>query len=263
MRYKILCFLIFIIILLLGLKSYETWNQPFEIIPEKGVVKKAETKPEMSQITGNPKNLPPLESIILISEKNIFNPERKDFPIPIFPPGGEPPKKPVARPQVILYGLTIAEDYQSATIANPGRPIKKGEKEMMTLKVGGQVGEYRLAKILPDRIMLEAAEDSFEVLLYDPKMPKKRIDVKTEVKPATVTTISPIPPLPQITEAPKPTTPREPTLERVAPPQPPPMTPPIIPPAPRRGGSPFYPPSGVQPRGVPLPVAPTQELGEI
>ena len=45
----------------------------------------------------------------------------------------------------------------------------------MILKIGDRIGEYKLAKILPDRIALEAMEDAFEVLLCDPAKPKKRI----------------------------------------------------------------------------------------
>ena len=45
---------------------------------------------------------------------------------------------------------------------------------MMTVKLGDQIGEFKLAKILPDRITMEAAGDSFEVLLYDPRTPKTK-----------------------------------------------------------------------------------------
>jgi hypothetical protein len=57
----------------------------------------------------------------------------------------------------------------------------------MGLKVGEMVGEYKLAKILPDRIILDEAGDSFEVLLYESKMSKRRSDVKTDNRPVTVT----------------------------------------------------------------------------
>lgn len=34
---------------------------------------------------------------------------------------------------------------------------------------------------------MEAGEDSFEIFLYDPKTPKKRVDIKTESKPGAIT----------------------------------------------------------------------------
>ena len=49
----------------------------------------------------------------------------------------------------------------------------------MTLKIGEKIGEYKLAKILPDRITMEATGDSFDVLLYDPKVPKKKPEIRT------------------------------------------------------------------------------------
>jgi hypothetical protein len=61
----------------------------------------------------------------------------------------------------------------------------------MTLKIGDRIGEYKLAKILPDLIALEAMEDTFEVLLYDPSKLKKRIYTRTESKPAAITTSIP------------------------------------------------------------------------
>lgn len=134
------------------------------------------------------KNPASLQSQLFIAEKNIFHPERKEFPIL-----GGGTKKPIVRPQIVLYGVTLAGDYQSASVANPGMPLKKGERELMTVKVGNQVGEYKLAKILSDRITMEAEGDSFEVLLYDPRMPKRRMDVKIEAKPATITSTQPLP----------------------------------------------------------------------
>lgn len=262
MKYRILCLLLLILIFLLALKNYETWTRPAEMITEKRPLKRPETKPEPTQTTGTSQKPPSLEPVVLISEKNIFNPDRKDFPVVTGAVAGmELTRKSTPRPQVVLYGVTISEDFQSATIANPGKPLKKREREILTLKLGERIGEYKLAKISPDRIMLESAEDNFEVLLYDPAMPKRRVEVKTEVKPATVTSTLPTAPPPPAqvlplrpapVEPPKPTPPREPSPERVVPPPAPPtqFTPPVTPsvPAPsfQRGRTPFYPPSGPQ-----------------
>src|SRR5208337_367328 len=101
--------------------------------------------------------------------------------------------------------------YQAASIANPGRPLRKGERETFSVKPGERIGEYRLTKILSDRITLEAEGDTFEVLLYDSKMPKKRTDVRTEVKPSAPSGTQPVPagPPPHTTAtAPTPTPPR-------------------------------------------------------
>ena len=180
LRYGILNLLVFIIIILLASKTYKTWIDPIEVTPEKIGIKKPVERIESPPIAEDKKESPNLYPHIIISGKNIFSPDRKDFPVP-------EGRKPIVRPQVILYGVTMADDYQSACIGNSVSPLKKGEREAMTVKIGDRIGEYRLAKILPDRIALEAMEDTFEVLLYDPSKPKKRIYAKSETKPAAIT----------------------------------------------------------------------------
>ncbi len=209
----------------------------------------------------------------VLVEKNIFSPERKEFPIQVVSPMGSV-KKPPARPQVVLYGVTLAGDYQSASIVQPGRPLRKGERELMTLKVGDKVGEYQLTKILSDRITLAAEEDSFDVLLYDATKTKMRTATRTESKPASVTSAltgpasaeptrpgGPGVPIPEI---PRPTAPSPiPTPERMVPP---PLADPTVPPAiiPSTAPTPqpvtpspppVYPPR----RRIPIPGSPSPE----
>jgi hypothetical protein len=227
LRYGVFCLLLCFVVLLLALKNYELWTRPVAGSLEEGEIKKTETKTEASPILGSQRAAMPIASYIFVADKNIFSPERKEFSIT-----GFDPSKPMTRPQIILYGVTISKEYQSATIVNPGRPLRKGEREMITLSIGDRIGEYKLAKILPDRITMEAGEDSFEVLLFDSTMPKKRTFTKTESKPAEITSTSPTPtpapapapaPVPRAAEAPKPA---EPPRERVIePPLPRPVTP--------------------------------------
>jgi hypothetical protein len=244
LRYAVLSLLALFIIVLLGFKNYEIWTLPIEVFPEKGAAKKSGTTFESPSAAGIQKETEPIDSYIFVSEKNIFHPERKEFPIQ---PG--PGKRPIARPQIILYGVTLMGDYQSATIVDPARRLRKEERGMLTLMKGEQVGEYKLARILPDRITLEAAEDTFEVLLYDPKVAKKRSVIKTEAKPAAITSTLPAA---ASSEASKPTPPTAPEKPRVAvpprastPPRiPQPTTPLVPPPVSRRGRRTFYAPSG-------------------
>jgi hypothetical protein len=263
-KYSILILGLIFIVLLLFLKNYEIWTYPVTWSPEKEGIKKSEKKPEALLMVEGQKNPASIQSYISISEKNIFNPERKEFPVL----GGNT-KKAIVRPQIVLYGVTIAGDYQAASIVNSGRPLTKGERELMTVKIGDQVGEYKLAKIMSDRITMETEWDTFEVLLYDPKMPKRRMDVKRETKPATITSTQPTPtsrttgslPPNAPTGGPVPTSPppsigaSKPTAsgEQVATPPP---TSPVRPTSPpvdiRRGRRPFY---------TPPTSTPTQNMG--
>jgi len=204
------------IIFLLVMGSGQPWTSPVPSAFGREEVKKTEVKKDakmetFSQTAGansGPSNMP----YTGLAEKNIFSPERKEFPIFITTP--EPTRKPPVRPQVILYGVTIAGDYKSASLVHQGRSLRRGEREILTLKTGEQLGEYRIAKIMADRILLEGEGDSFEVLLYDPSKPKQRIIVKTETRPATVTSTLPDAPGSPAVEPPRPGTAVTPTVPR-------------------------------------------------
>ncbi len=248
LKYGILCLLALFAILLLSLENYETWTGTKEWPAGREAVKKPEKKPEVLPVPGPPKESSNIKSFVSIAAKNVFSPDRTDFPV-VVPPGGVDGKggKPVVRPQIVLYGITVFGDYQSATVSTPGNPLRKGERETMTIKPGDKVGEYQLSKIQPDRITLEAGEDSFDVLLYDPKTPRQRSQVKTEAKPAAITTVGSAP-------APAPTAPG-------AVPQPPPqaVTSPVAPsPTPKPAGPAFAPSPVFPPRSIPTPSRPVR-----
>ncbi len=257
-KYGFLSFLALGVLLLLIFKNYEVWTRPIGLEPEMNVGKKSQSKPQNRpdppSAIGPQRESASIKSSVSIAAKNIFSPERKDFPIPM----GDG-RKELVRPQIVLYGVTIVGDYRAASVANPGRPLQKGERETFTVRAGERIGDYKLAKILSDRITLEAQGDTFEVLLYDSKTPKRRTDVRTEGRPATVTSTQPVPGSPpSVTGMPMPTPPV--AQGRVTTP-PAPATPAApIPPA-RRGRTPFSPPSGnpAMP-GLP-PGSPQQQMG--
>ncbi len=247
-KYGILCFILLLMIVFLTMRSYETWTHPVELNEERGVMKKSETKVEGPLRVAAPEEPVPMKSYASIAEKNVFSPERKDFPETTS--GSRTSAKPIVRPSIMLYGITLSGNDQWASIVQSGRSLRKGEREMMTLKVGEKIGEYKLAKILPDRITLESNGDTFEVSLYDPRTPKQRIGAKTESKPAAVTSTLPTRPTPP-PQVPRPLAqggierPKEPAPERMTPsPIPTPGRPSFSPPSTRRRLGPISPPTG-------------------
>jgi hypothetical protein len=226
-RYGVPSILLFFIVLILGYENYEIWSSSVSLVPKKEGARRVEGKTDPLPGFAFPAEPVSREAVDIIAEKNIFNPERKEFSGPAA--GGF--FKPVTRPQITLFGVAMDGDYQVATIINPGRPLHKGERETKSIRVGEMVGEYKLTKILPDRIVMEGGEDSFEVLLYDPRAPKRRVDVRTPAKPATVTSPR--------AGAPAPT---------------PPARPPVVAPTPRGPASPV--PRSVTPIPLPRPATP-------
>ena len=191
LKYGVFCLLGLFIAVLLAFKIYETWTGPVSAVPEKAAPKKPGGKPEIPPPQGERKDQDSIASYIAISEKNPFHPDRTEFPVLAQPEAAKEVKKAIVRPQVTLYGVALAGDYRSASVSYPGRPIQKGEREVVNVKIGDRVGEYKLAKIEEDRIFLEGSGDGFEVLLYDAKAPKKRVYARTESKPAAVTSAIP------------------------------------------------------------------------
>ena len=249
-KYGMLCVVLFIMILLLAIKNYDALTHPLEPIPDQGSAKKSEARTENFPTIGVVREPVSMASYLSIAEKNIFNPERKDFPVT----GSGSAMKPAVRPQVILYGVTIAKDYQSASVANPGRPLKKGERDLMTLKLGERIGEYKLTKVLSDRIMLEAEGDVFEVLLYDPKAPKRR-ESRPPMAATSVPTPMGTPRSPVRREAAEGS--KEPARERTSPSQLPWSVP-----TPDQVPWPGPTPTQIPPAMIPTPVTPPPDMGQ-
>lgn len=179
-HYGILNFLLSITVIFLFIKNYETWikHEPGMIVKEEGT--RSESKGDVSSLLST-LNKPKFDasSLLPIAEKNIFHPERKEF-VSLSP---EQPKTiAINRPQLQLQGILITDEVQRASLTLQGKSLAKGEKATKTLNIGDQIGEYKLTKILPDRIVLEAPGDVYEVFLYDLNSPKKRREIRTPTR---------------------------------------------------------------------------------
>jgi len=192
-KFKKFIFLVALFFHVLPMGRGQTWTSPVLLAFGKEEGKRPEVRQEVKTEAPIAADKAKTESQPLpyaeLVRRNIFSPERKEF----LSSPADGTKKPLVRPQVVLYGVTIAGDFKSATFVQIGRPLRKGEREMVTLKIGESIGEYKLAKVLPDRITLEAEGDSFEVLLYDSARPKQRVAIKTESSSATITSALPGP----------------------------------------------------------------------
>jgi hypothetical protein len=180
-------FVLIVLVIFLAAKDYEEWTRT-DAGGMEGTVSKAKTG-AVAPISPSLAKSEPVDrkNYKSISEKNPFSPDRKEFPIPLGPGGPGGPgdgKKPLARPNITLYGIVLADEFSSAVINNPARRPEKGERDTISVKIGDRVGEYRVANILGDRINLEGEGDSFDVLLYDPAKPKSRPMVTPPPPPA-------------------------------------------------------------------------------
>ncbi len=190
--------LLTVIVVFLAMEVYQDWQNPKPRGTGGGTSKPKTTVSVATASLGGKKETPNPAAFKPISDKNVFSPDRKEFPVTLT---GDA-KKPTVRPNVVLFGVVVGDQFHSAVVSNPTRKADKGERETMTVQEGDKIGDYKVAKISPDRISLEMEGDSFEVLLYDPSKPKKRPAV------AMPTPAAPSPPTqPGVAPSPRPFTP--------------------------------------------------------
>jgi hypothetical protein len=116
----------------------------------------------------------------MISDKNLFHPERK---IPL----EKQPEKVAPKPDVFLYGTLIADDASYAFIEDKKAPYStpgRGKRQI-TLKKGDHLGGYTLSEIEATRIVLVKGEERVVVMLDDRE---KRRTSETPAAPATTRT---------------------------------------------------------------------------
>ena len=250
-KFYLINMLLLLIVVLLAVENYGEWTKPEPVAKEGASSRQRTAAASLPASVAEKKEAPAPAQFRLISDKNIFSPDRKEFPIPLAP---DIAKKPPVRPNVTLFGVVIGEGFQSAVITNPTRRADKGERETMTVKEGQKVGEYTVAKVLPDRITLESPGDSFDVLLYDPTKQKKRPVVSPA--PSSPPAVSPGSPAPA-----RPYTPPGGTPPLATPPRPTPPPAVVNPPTPQ-GGFPGrnLTRTPVPQRRIPTPPARTQPV---
>ena len=191
-KFYLINFFLILIVVFLAVENYGEWTKSAPDGKDATSSKQRATASPLLASAGGKKEIPAPAQFRLISDKNIFSPDRKEFPIPLL----TEVKKPPVRPNVQLFGVAIGEEFQSAIISNPTRRADRGERETITVRQGDRVGEYTVAKILTDRITLESSGDSFDVLLYDPTKQKRRPVVSPTPSPPPVPTPSPMLPRP-------------------------------------------------------------------
>ncbi|OQX25212.1 MAG: hypothetical protein BWK80_16785 [Desulfobacteraceae bacterium IS3] len=146
-----------------GIKAYDIWykkEMPKAEMPADAP--KAENRSEKRMMS---KTLPPESEYSIVAEKNLFSPERKE----IIPEASEPEPEiktddPFAK-RIVLYGVIMMDAYKAALVENPDR--KPDERKDKWVKEGDILGEFQVAEIRKESILLADKDKKYEVLLYD------------------------------------------------------------------------------------------------
>ncbi|MBW1735944.1 MAG: hypothetical protein JRJ71_16450 [Deltaproteobacteria bacterium] len=206
--------------LFFGLKAYEVWTRdvvsPLQVPPR-------ETRKGPAGKGGLRKGLPkkrllPESAFSVVVEKNLFAPERKEVKPEAAKP--KPPKKnPLEEKKIeaslkaiTVYGVVVSDDYMGALVTDVKKPpppekktsirrrprVKRGPAKQPAPKgrgvrwvqVGDELGEFKVAGIMKDRIVLKRGEKSYERPVYDEDKPKARRALVARAGPTVISTSS-------------------------------------------------------------------------
>jgi len=146
--------------LLLSLGIYPLFNANF------GLILTSSKKPVLGPEVKAPasETLPVLSDYVVIAEKNLFHPERT---IPV----EKKEKKPLPKPDFVLYGTLINSDTNKAFMDDLKAPYStpgRGKRQRI-LRQGDSLSGFKLKEVLEDRVVMTRAGESIEVRLDDQK----------------------------------------------------------------------------------------------
>lgn len=172
--------------LIIAVNAYNVWQEE-----DKGVVVKTapgQEKPRVIQNFNPPKHKPERHYSI-VSEQNLFSPDRREFKKPAPMPSplkAQPKEKPepvkplekVEGKKISLFGVILLPGYKAAIVSNPDDD--KDKRAQKKVKVGESLGDYKIVDIQDDRILLSKNRERFEIPLFDKDNPKNRRTAKKE-----------------------------------------------------------------------------------
>ena len=112
--------------------------------------------------------LPSSSDYMIISEENLFHPERK------IPPGKKEEAAPLPKPEFILYGTLITPDTSLAYMEDLKTPLNtagRGRRQT-PLKKGDMMSGFILKDVQSDKIVMVRGEEKMVVRVYNPSRSK-------------------------------------------------------------------------------------------
>lgn len=112
---------------------------------------------------------PSLADYALISEENLFHPERQ------IPPEKKAEQE-MPKPEFVLYGTMVSDNVSIAYLEDlkaPRTSAGRGKRQV-SLRKGDTFSGYTLKEIEADKIVMVRGEDRITVPVLDPQRPKTR-----------------------------------------------------------------------------------------
>lgn len=100
----------------------------------------------------------PMPALGSLAQSNPFDPDRKVWPEHVPPPPPPPVPAPVTEDDLSVYGVVMAGGVRKALLKLGKRfgSVPVGPTGLASVHVGGQLGEFVLAQVTPDQILLSA-----------------------------------------------------------------------------------------------------------
>jgi len=167
-----------------GLKAYGVWSEEEKTVMEMQAVESHRARPKKRIVK---RRMPPESAYSVVVERTLFSPERALPDLQEEEPEVEEIKDlKVSGKKFFLYGVIIMDDYKAALITNP--EIKPGKKRQKWVMVGDAVGDFMVAGINKDMIILAEGIKEHKIFLYDKDKPKAGVPVSKKAKPTVVST---------------------------------------------------------------------------
>jgi hypothetical protein len=179
-----------------GIMSLNVWSKGDEAIPEMRSGKSPEKSLPVKGIIE--RVMPPESTFGIVADKNLFSSHRKESIAEKDKTGS----LKISENMIFLYGVVVTGDRKQALINNPEYGLLSGNSRSKDkwIKVGDTLGNFSVADIQKDRIILSEGANTHEILLYDNNKPARQTTVAQPSAAPTVVVKEPAP----ITAATKP-----------------------------------------------------------
>jgi len=150
-----------VLVVFLGVMSFNVWLKADETIPEIQTGKSSEKPLPGKRIME--RTVPPDATYGIVAEKNLFSSNRSES----VPVKQEPGQFKISEKMIFLYGVVMAGDRKQALISNPD-PAPQAGKPPLTdkwVKVGDTMGNFSVTDVRKDRIILTDGGSMHEIPL--------------------------------------------------------------------------------------------------
>lgn len=127
-------------------------------------IPRVKTEPIKKEANAAAEKIPTALDYVLVTEKNLFHPERK---VPL----EKKAEQQITRPEVIFYGAIITGEKKIAYIEDKKNPYStpgRGKRQTPVVQ-GTLIGGYTLREVNPETIVLVRGDDRIVVRLRDQK----------------------------------------------------------------------------------------------